>query len=375
MAVKSIGIVCTSTGFGGLEMNTLKLADWLERRGWQVRWLVNEVSPLSKAASNSFKDVTTIQKIKSTASKCTAGILHKWLSPATVPLLFTPYNKDIKSLSAYKRFRNRLVKLVYQQHMKVGVKKRDLIHRLRYNMLDLWISPLPYLKQETLEKTPVPEERIKIIHLGLDPAQFTSSVLDPESARTQLAIPPGKPILGVLGRIDPKKGQDFVIRAIAHLRDVHHKIYYLLIMGNVTPNEGDEYLQKLNNLVTTHSLQQEVFFRPYQADVNLFYKAIDVFLMPSHGETYGMVTLEAMLSERPVLGVNTDGTAELLQHGKLGWLHNLEDLESFCQQLFAMETDAGKGRILSAAKEAVINQYSETEAMQKTEAALLQLLG
>ncbi len=355
-------------------MNTVKLAQHLERSGWQVRWLTNNLSPLSGVVQEHFQDATTLQHLQSSAGKVSSKLLHRWLAAQPVALLFTPYNKDIKSLSMYKRLRNRSVKLVYQQHMKVGVRKKDIIHRLRYNMLDLWISPLPYLKEETLEKTTVPAHRVEIVPLGIDPDILQTNGLTRDEALRKLDLEPGHRWIGVLGRIDPKKGQDFLIRSMAQLRDQFQQSYCLLIMGNITPNEGDEYLNHLHDLVKRHQLEQHVFFRPYQKEVSTFYTAIDVFAMPSHGETYGMVTLEAMASGKPVIGVNTDGTAALLQNGQLGWLFELEDMQGFCRQLTEAEKEPGRSLKIEAAKREVLTRFLEADAMRQTERVLRDLL-
>jgi glycosyltransferase involved in cell wall biosynthesis len=89
----------------------------------------------------------------------------------------------------------------------------------------------------------------------------------------------------------------------------------------------------LQQLIEEKQMTARVHFRPYQKEVQTFYQAIDVFAMASHGETYGLVTLEAMYFQKPVIGVNTDGTKALLEDGKLGWLYELEDINEFQQQL------------------------------------------
>jgi glycosyltransferase involved in cell wall biosynthesis len=258
--------------------------------------------------------------------------------------------------------------------MKVGVSKRDFLHRLRYNMLDLWISPLPYLKDETREKTTVAEKKIIVVPLGLEAEVFLQSQLTRSSARMQLNLPAEADVIGVLGRIDPKKGQDFIVCAIAQLRDRYSRLYHLLIMGNITHGEGDRYLNHLHGLVRKHKLEELVHFSPYHEDVNLFYKAIDVFAMPSQGETYGMVTLEAMISECPVIGVDRDGTSAILQRGRLGWLYELEDIDDFCRKLFDLEQSGKKQDILLAAKQEVLDNYSMDRAMSETNQALQLLL-
>lgn len=369
MEQQSIGIICTSPGFGGLEMNTLKFANYLQNAGWKVRLLLNGDSITHQRAKDYISDIQTIQNFGGT-QRASASIIKKWLSSTPVQILLTPFNKDIAAISNYKRFKNRKVKLVYQQHMKVGVKKKDIIHTLRYNMLDLWISPLEYLKQETIDKTSVKENKIVVIPFGLESTKFLATDLTKDAARSQMNLPQDVFLIGVLGRIDPKKGQDFLIRALTELPENHH----LIIAGDSTPGEGDAYLNRLHELVKKHALENRVHFIKSQKDVVQFYKALDVFAMLSHGETYGMVTLEAMLFGVPVIGVNTDGTAELLQHGKLGWLHELEDVKGFCEQLQVIKQSAKTKALLQFAKEEVLNNFSFEKAMRETDSVLSNLL-
>lgn len=368
MQSKSIGIVCTSRGFGGLEINTLKLCRYLLNYGWRVRLLVNAAGTMYQQAAESASDITTVQSLGD--NKLSKAVLRKWLSSHSVGILLTPYNKDIAALSSYKRWNNRSVKLVYQQHMQVGVNKRDFIHTLRYNMLDAWISPLEYLKQETISKTKIPADKIPVIPFGLEPDRLVNSSLSMNEARQQLQLPQDVSLIGVLGRVDPKKGQDFLIRALAKLPDHYH----LLIVGDVTPNEGEEFLNHLHHLVKQNNLEERVHFRKNQKDISLFFSAIDIFAMPSHGETYGMVTLEAMLSGVPVIGVNRDGTAELLQKGKLGWLHELEDIDGFIQKLEELQSDPDLVDKLSAARNEVLTNYSTDRMMTATDQLLTTLL-
>ena len=74
-------------------------------------------------------------------------------------------------------------------------------------------------------------------------------------------------------------------------------------------------------------------FVKHQEDVNVFYNAIDVFALASHSETFGMVTVEAMLSKLPILATKSGGTSEILGYGKYGLLYEYENQEDFCQNL------------------------------------------
>jgi len=367
---RRIGLVCTAPGNGGLELFTLQLAKSLRALGWEVHLLLNQQSNIYALAKETLP-ATAIQEYKS--AKNSAAIVRQWNHHLKLDLLFTSYNKDIKPLSIYKRWYHRSCKLVYQQHMKVGVKKRDIIHRLRYQMLDLWMTPLAYLREEAIEKTTVPASKIKLVPVGLELEKFSKEKLSRQEARAVLQLPEAAMIIGCLGRIDPKKGQDFLIQALATLQEDTRLV--VLIMGNITAHEGDNWIEKLMQLVNEFGLNNRVYFKPYQKDVMPFYQAIDVFAMPSHGETYGLVTLEAMYCEKPVIGVNTDGTRALLEEGTYGWLHELGDVPGFAKQLYdIINNQENTQHKITAAKMNVIARYDFNDTIQLMDTYLQELL-
>lgn len=337
MPHRTLGIICNSPGWGGLELNTLRLARWLQELGWRVHLLTAADSAIGDHAGNMVNSLTRMgMPGKLPRKPAQLRIIHDWVGRFHIRALLVPFNKDIGVASLYKRFYNRRIGFVYQQHMQVGVSKRDFIHTLRYAMIDVWIAPLSYLRVEVLEKTRFPGDRIDVVPFGFDTTQFLSTKWTRETARAQLSIPKDAFLIGVLGRLDPKKGQDTVVEALAILRKGGNTTAQLLLMGASTLHEGDAYASALHRLVAAERLGALVDFRPYEADVMAFYRAIDVFVMPSHGETYGMVTIEAMAAGVPVIGAAKDGTAELLGNGEFGTLFPVKDAAALARSLEVM---------------------------------------
>ncbi len=357
MPHRIIGIICTSPGWGGLELNTIRLAAWLREEGWKVHLLTAHGTPIAHKTGEQASSVTTFGEGNLPGKAGQLRAIHAWVRRYKIHALLVPYNKDIAVASLYKRFYDGDIGLVYQQHMQVGVKKRDLIHSLRYAMLDVWISPLQYLKTETLRMTRVPEDKIEVVPFGIEPEKFVHSTWTRETARRELGLPEDAYIIGLLGRLDPKKGQDLVIRALSRLQSKGN--YELLLMGAGTLNEGgDAYSRQLRELVETSGLSSKVHFKPYTDDIMAFFRAIDVFAMPSHGETFGMVTIESMAARVPVLGTNRDGTREILGEGRFGYLFEKEDMEDFLRQLDILRNDATIDHMLQSAQDHVFEHYS-----------------
>ncbi len=302
-------------------------------------------------------------------------IMHKWVQQHHIPILLVPYRNDLKVASLYKRIYDGDVALIYQQHMQLGRSKRNLIHTLRYQMIDIWVSPLQYLKEETLRLTHVPEDRIEVVPFGIDMRPFESPNPTREEARRLLGLPESAYLVGVLGRLDSKKGQLLILQALEKMKQAGAAAWELLIMGDPTRNEGGkEYAQQLHDFVDQKGLNKWVHFRPFTSEVMRFFRAVDVFVMPSSWVAFGMVLIQAMAACVPVLGADADGTRELLGHGTFGWMYENENLESFCKALSALRASDTQAKTLAARQQALA-QYSKEKMTQSLEALLLEMLG
>ncbi|MFA7272888.1 MAG: glycosyltransferase family 4 protein [Crocinitomicaceae bacterium] len=359
----------TSTGWGGLEMNTLKLAKILTSQGYEITLFTQEEAVLHKNHSDSFKGVELITKKRKYFDFKTAKIIAEKLKANKIPLVFVVDNKDIDVLAWTKRLFYKELKIVYQQHMQIGINKKDYIHTFRLRSIDTWISPLQFLKIEIGLRTHFPLNRVKVIPIGLDTAKFLNAKYSKEEARRKMGIETDLPLLGIIGRISEKKGQRFVAEAILALKNkgIHLE---LVIFGSATVNdEADKkYAEELKDFVDQNDLNQLIHFVDYKEDVHQFYNSIDVFVLASHSETYGMVTIEAMLSGVPIIATNSGGTPEILNNGKWGRLYKYENQEQFCAVLQSALNDMENTRIMT--REAKENATILFESTKEVEAII-----
>jgi len=195
--------------------------------------------------------------------------------------------------------------------MQLGVSKKDFLHTLRFNRIDAWVSTLNYMRKQVLTHTRFPSDKLHVIRSGT--AIDTSSALSKEKAREALNLPTDAFIVGVVGRLDEKKGQLDVIRAISSVKECS-KILHVVFIGDKTKNEADDYVQKLNEAISKEQLYDLISILPHQSNIQQLYRAFDLVIIPSWEETFGTVTIEAMASGVPVIGSNTAGTAEILEN-------------------------------------------------------------
>ncbi len=175
-------------------------------------------------------------------------------------------------------------------------------------------------------------ERIEIVPPGVDHHLFSPG--DQRAARAELGVGDG-PVLLFAGRIQPLKGADVAVRALAALSQGPERPLQrgeerpsdragptLLLVGGPSGVDGNAELARLHHLVADLGLQQRVKFIAPQPHgrLALYYRAADVCLVPSRSESFGLVALEAAACGTPVVAAAVGGLSTLVAHGVSGFL-------------------------------------------------------
>ena len=291
----TIGLLLTTSGWGGLELNVLKLMGWLgQRERGTVLYTFENLRVCAEARRRGLT-VYPIPQYRKYFDLFAAFRFSRDLKKQGVTWIIVCDNRDIDFAAWTKRFAPTRLRLAFLQQMKVGVDKSNILHTIRFSALDYWIAPLSWLRDEALRKTRIAKDKVQVIPLPVDFSAFTTLRCTKESARASFGIGPVFPLLGIMGRIDPQKGQLFAVTAVQALR-TRGIAAHLLIVGDPTINEpaSQQFYDAIKKKVVTDKLEEVVHSRPFMNDPSPFYAAINVFIMASEGETYGMVTLEAM---------------------------------------------------------------------------------
>jgi D-inositol-3-phosphate glycosyltransferase len=166
-------------------------------------------------------------------------------------------------------------------------------------------------------------ERIEIVPPGVDHHLFSPG--DGRAARAELGLG-DEPVLLFVGRIQPLKGADVAVRALAALAQERPSDRAgpptLVLVGGPSGPDGDAELARLHELVADLGLVERVRFMPPQPHGHLaaFYRAADVCLVPSRSESFGLVALEAAACGTPVVAAAVGGLRTLVNHGASGFL-------------------------------------------------------
>ena len=349
-----------STGWGGLEMNTLKLARELSKRGVEIHQIVHGESKYASELNEDFDQILRLVKPKKYFDLKNARRVWDYLKRNNIKNVLVAYRPDLDLAAITKRKSKRSIHIIHQQHMIMGITKTGITQRYRYRAIDVWLCPLEILKPDVLQNTEVPNSKIRIAPIGLDVTKFMSFDGSKKEAQKMLGCETDAKLLGVIGRIDAKKGQLFLPSAIKKLRELGENVE-LLIVGTPTLNDPTSlaYMNELKERIKENDLSDYVHFSNFMEDVRLCYAAIDVLVLPSLSETYGMVTLEAMLSKTPVLGTNSGGTPEILNFGKLGELYEVSNLDDFVRHYQNLQQRLANGALnLDFIQSEIAKKYS-----------------
>ncbi len=132
--------------------------------------------------------------------------------------------------------------------------------------------------------------------------------------------------LGSLGRLYEEKSFDRVLQAMALLRKQGIECEY--VIGGVGPME-----KPLNELAKKLGLEKNFRILGWTTDKRAFFESIDIFILPSWGETFGIVLLEAMLYSTPIITTNSWGPDEVIDHGIDGLKVSRDDMEAMPEAL------------------------------------------
>ena len=327
----------SSTSWGGLEMNAVRYVHWFAEAGAEVKLICVADTPVYQRALELGLAVQTTTRNRKYFDWKHARALAREVNAFAPDVLWFRDNRDMDVLAWTKVFARHPFQLVYHQAMQLGVAKKDPLHTWRFRKIDTWIALLPFLAQQVETQTRFPRTRIATVPLGQEAERFSPERHTRSKARAALDLPEDAWIAGIIGRIDPLKGQLEAVRAVAALHAQGHHVQ-LLLMGKPTHGEGLAYVESVQAAIAQHGLQKVVHLRPYSSQVALAYRALDVFVMASAGETFGNVTVAAMLSRVAVLGTNTSGTPEILDHGKAGMLFDPQEKHGLTRALQALCT-------------------------------------
>ena len=176
----------------------------------------------------------------------------------------------------------------------------------------------------------VSQENIQVLLSGIALKDKKISSPSPETSAILKKVK-GNPVIGTVANLFPRKGLEYLVEAIGHLKKTFPRIL-LVIVGT-----GDgEYERQLRMQVEHLGLTEQILFAGFQDHPEFFISQFDVFVLPSILEGLGIVLLEAMALRKPIVASKVGGIPEIVQHEKTGLLVKPADVEDLFNGLLTL---------------------------------------
>jgi glycosyltransferase involved in cell wall biosynthesis len=160
-----------------------------------------------------------------------------------------------------------------------------------------------------------------------DPTALVST----EEARRKLGLPREGPLLGMVGRLQRLKGMHTLVEAMPRILE-HHPDAHAVIVGGKHAQEP-EYGTILDREIAKRELENRICRVGFQSNVELWMRAMDIFVHASDHEAFGIVLIEAMALGTPIVAGNRGGPTEIITEGEDGLLVPYEDPNGLAQQI------------------------------------------
>ena len=214
-----------------------------------------------------------------------------------------------------------------------------------------------------------PTSQVVVIHDGFPPEEFAVDLPKLRSEfRKRYEIHAEQCVVGCVGRIKfVRKGQEFLVRATAILRDRGHEVI-ALIVGSPSPGSED-HLPQLKALARDLAVSDKVIFTGELDDTRGAYAALDILALTSgQPEPFGGVVIEAMCMSRPVIATALGGSLDQVMDGETGFLIPPQDPEKLAEKISTLINNPRlRERMGASAKSRVEAKFSLDAMMKKIE--------
>lgn len=313
----SVLMVVISDAWGGLEQTALNDAKLLQASGINVLMLARPDSPIYKHCRREAEGITLVEHdaplkrfidfrlfraIRQAVREHNVKILH--LHQGSLLQTIVPALTGMSQVS-----------LVLSRHILNDHSKRDPYHVLIYRRVDYILVLSQTMRRNLATTFPVKEKKLRIVNLGIDLKAFQPDSTDKTVMRKEWQISEKAFLLGVVGRLDPAKRQDLVIKAIAQLTEkIPH--LQLVIVGAESPGLNGYYMRSLQKTIRELDLADHVSVVGAETRIPEVMASLNLFIMPSKEEAFGLVALEAMAMGVPTLLSKAGSAAELARGGR-----------------------------------------------------------
>jgi glycosyltransferase involved in cell wall biosynthesis len=296
-----------------------------------------EVTPIAKA----YREFNRINEIIRSVRRNQISIVNTYDLKGLIIALFI------------KHFSNSTVTLIH--HVVDLLHNYKIRHRIALPHLLKGVDRIVSNSREAKElfgKNYFQEEKIELIHNGVDVKRFSRSKSDNSNLRTSLGISKDVVVIGTVANLRKEKEYPFLLTAFKQLFDIYPQIL-LLCVG------GGPLLDDMKVLAEDLGVSDRTVFTDYVENVPDYVGLMNIFVLCSSKEGFPNALIQAMSMEVPVIATAVGGCLEIVDDTKNGYLFSPGDTEGFIEKVsLLIENKELAANLANMAKEKVNTRYT-----------------
>ncbi|MBL7063830.1 MAG: glycosyltransferase [Anaerolineae bacterium] len=244
---------------------------------------------------------------------------------------------------------------------------------------DVLIAATPAEKEQLARLYSADPSRIRVISPGVDTERFYP--IPAAQAKERIGLCPDRRIILFVGRIEPLKGIDNLLQAMAQIiggrPELGEVLCVPIIGGDPDRIREDDEMVRLQELREELGIGDVVTFlgAKDQDTLQYYYSAAEMVVMPSDYESFGMVALEAMACGTPVIASDVGGLPFLVRHGRTGYRVPARDPATLAAKITQLLTDEGLRRRVGQRAACWAESYAWPRIADRIEAVYTGLVG
>lgn len=348
-------------------MQTLKISLALAGRGHGVHLLCMAGGRLETEARHQGLPVLPVLR-RNLGAASAALAIRKVLGRLRPDIIHTHLSHDLGAITPAIRLAGWTGRYYLTKRMASGVSKTDPVHRFLYRRLDAVFAISSYIRDNVIATCPVPADRIHLMLNGLELDRYRPGEHDRVAIRTELGIGEDRPVVGLIGRLTPKKGHMEFLDAAARLVAERDPAPRFLVVGDASHGE-DAYGRAVRDRATELGLAPHITFTGFREDIPRMLAAMDILAFPSYAESFGTTLLEAMAMGVPPVASDSGGVPDIIDGGRTGILVPPKDAAALADGLETLLADAGlRARLAGAGRADVEARFSFERYIDRLEA-------
>jgi glycosyltransferase involved in cell wall biosynthesis len=329
---------CLSKSWGGMEMVTLTGIKQLLKRNHKVELICVDESRLQLEANNLGIIIHPI-KVSKVLNPFSVIKVASVIKSGCYDLIHSHASKDLWLIVPALQILKSKTPLVFTKHVGSYIIKKDFFHTKIYNRVNLAIAISSVIKNNLTETTALTEDKIKIIFNGVDLEKFNPENADRNKIRNELRIAENEILIGMTGRFSRGKGHEEFLFAANQLRKQFAYLKFVVV-GEASHGE-DEYANSIKQLAENYDLKN-ISFVGFRSDIPDVLAAMDIFVFPSHAESFGIALIEAMAMFKPSVCSDSEGVLDIAVDSETSYLFKVKDGNDLTKKLIQLIRDPEK---------------------------------